>query len=1272
MDNKVIEDLRKRIASEPSVLFLGQKYLNSKSGTDMFYELVNESLCEGKLGQETNYTSLWQSWSKEDRPTQDDIEQMREMISIIPRQNWLKKVLGMRWGMIMTSAIDGLILENDFPFKTIKMTQKQFSKKDVSKTFINVSFLYGNINCNESDQLIPLKYKDICSPVCKKRISDRLNWIYNEILSEYGVLVIDGWDPETDWLQTLLDNAGEMPQKSIFLFGVTKKQSQRDDIAALIDENILSYDERTFARALEDIGFFEEEYDAFTEQIDTEYNLSLNHKEKGLFVVSVSYDAKAGLDPHITFLYDDIWRNKDQGSKKKLYIQFQQQGDEPIWHLYDEKYGFYFSRTQDKKLLEWVDKELQNSSYKRKYIMVEGNSNVGKTASLANLAYQKRNSVPVIYIHGEPTQFDWENKLKEFIKTQFLEFRKNGEKLIDSVLVIWDSDIGYSSTQRCKQLQDVLRECNTVVVGSTYLNLNKWEKHENFYRDNVGNYHLQYTTQLDKQEIENMLESIKGIDKEMHQMMEAYKKEGNNLLDALQRLIMSENRDEWKQVASMLQYRFHQEVDANEELAEKELIQYKKHIAEEVEEQIHRLGIASSFQLKLESIREQIEANDTEDNEISDKKNNLYTLDKHVKKLNWILAIAGEFAVQLPLTLVLRVIGEGTQKIWSNEQMFLMKVIRSDSLIQYTKDDGDYVSVSFRHPREALWYIDNNMDKESNNNKEKIKEKEVGFLCEMIKECRWNDSQENVQMLALTRSFGPNSFGKIGVENNNTSRRYLEYAAWWKKIADELIEAAEDQSEAILVYALFIRNNCRREIERIGNEDEKIKEDRIKELKMAREKLRMAIDQHDRRNTNQYCRLLGEICANLVYGMSFVDGKMCEDGLEQLKHFFPLAVKNWSDTTSQNNFTRNSLLDIWLNGVEHYFDSKVGDGNPMIDPKCAEVVADSIDYIDILLDLSEDDFDNQKLIGKVNKMYEYIGIDKLDELEKKLESYNNDTCLYLKAWNCWRIDDKVRNMGKEEKAGYIKTIFKTGNLYLIPDDMDRQECAEKIKSQLKETSKRAAQNAVEILEKKLKLIEKSRSVRCMSMLIRSKWLLYTGNMPLEIKQHPSLTVNQWEEIGTLCKKYIEYTEKRKVQPGVAPILLRMIYVWCFTKDNDAFRKIQEKQSLLSTNDWYFERICLCVPEKNIPMQFQISLQLRRESNSKYDAKITGIIDGKNHAQSEIYSCVIGKTVHVSDSVAQQLIGKYRGVQRYNIDQPVIIWFNAKGPQIAISGTKGGE
>ena len=34
----------------------------------------------------------------------------------------------------------------------------------------------------------------------RKRVNDRISWIYDEILRDYGVLVIDGWDPESDWL----------------------------------------------------------------------------------------------------------------------------------------------------------------------------------------------------------------------------------------------------------------------------------------------------------------------------------------------------------------------------------------------------------------------------------------------------------------------------------------------------------------------------------------------------------------------------------------------------------------------------------------------------------------------------------------------------------------------------------------------------------------------------------------------------------------------------------------------------------------------------------------------------------------------------------------------------------------------------------------------------------------------------------------------------------------------------------------------------------------
>ena len=43
-------------------------------------------------------------------------------------------------------------------------------------------------------------------------------------------MVIDGWDPDLDWLKNLLQNAGEMPYESIYLFGATPKILENGDI----------------------------------------------------------------------------------------------------------------------------------------------------------------------------------------------------------------------------------------------------------------------------------------------------------------------------------------------------------------------------------------------------------------------------------------------------------------------------------------------------------------------------------------------------------------------------------------------------------------------------------------------------------------------------------------------------------------------------------------------------------------------------------------------------------------------------------------------------------------------------------------------------------------------------------------------------------------------------------------------------------------------------------------------------------------------------------
>ena len=1276
MDNTVIENLRERISTEPSILFLGQDYLSSKTGTNLFYDKANELLCGGGLSSRIDYTELWNAVNMGKPLSSGDFEKLRDILKNIPEQRWLRKILCMRWGMIMTSAIDAVMYRcvgSDFSVKPISMEQRTFKRSYVSKRTINISYLYGTID-GEEEGLPPRDCSRKAFLAIRKKVNDRIDWIYNNILTEYGILVIDGWNPQYDWLTSLLENAGEMPQKSIYLFGATNEILENEDIKSLVEAEIVQTDERTFAEALDEIGFFEDESEDIVTEINKAGRIISLRTKKEITPIVVSMDACAKLDSHITVLYDDIWLGQGEVGvdPDKLYTRFQQQSDIPVWHLYGSKYGFYFNRTRDKDLEELVEKELRNGSYKRKYIMLEGNSNTGKTSSLIHLAYLMRNRTPVIYISGEPNQPDWMENLKEFIKTQFVD-RQGYGKSVDSILTIWDANTDYNATQRCKQLQDVLRECNTVVVGSAY-SLG-WENRKGVqYKDTVGNHHLLWTADLDKAEIDGMLESLKNVKPDIYEAMRDSIGKNEYLLNTLQKLINLEYQKEWKQVLETLQTHFGQEVDVNEKLTEKKLDMYKSEMARKVEEEILKYGVASSWQMQLALIKKELGEDEVIESEKKKKLCRFEHMEKHIKKLNCILAIAGKFSTYIPLTLILRMIGDAEGGIVSDEQMFLTDIIQNDSLLHSVRDDEGYITVSFRHPSEAELYIEKNLGQ----NIEEIKSNEVKILGEMIQECKWQDEHESIPVLALVRNFGPNSWGTLNHPRMRGTRHYSEYEKWWKEIAIELRSAAEDQPEAVLVYALLMRSHCRgvldsleRTTEFNRKENEETNEQEcVDELNNAKEMLRSAIEVHNQNNRNQYCRLLGEMCANLVYGMKKAAVEECETRFCDLKHYFLLAVKNCADSNSQNLFTKNALLDIWLNGVNHYFKSKIGNGNPMENSECAVVVADSINYIDELLDTTEENFDRPKLWEKIEGIYKYADSDRLIQFQDMLEKCNNDTLLYLTAWKCWKLPENA-SVRKNKEDEYLRNIF--NNLYLMPDDLDRLAYEYDTITKLKKYAIEAAQKALSVLDEKKMLIEKSKSTRCINMMIRAKWLVYTGNMPLETKQHPALTTEQWEEIGELCERYIKYADRKGEQLRTAPVMLRMVYLWCFSKNKTAFEEIRNRQEMLKSNDWYFERICICNPATSEPKYFRVNLQLRKGTNNKYKATVvSSIAESREKVKDVIDSNVDGKQVHVPENVAQVLMGNEFGNEKFNIEQPIVIWFNAKGPQIGLPGNKGGK
>lgn len=1261
MGKIVAEELVQRIAAEPSVLFLGQNYLSSMTGRNPFYDAINAKLFNNKLSSHVDFKKVWDNLNGGEPISEENIDSMLDILNNeVPTQPWLRKILSMRWGMIVTSAIDSAMLQcvgSDFSVRTIDLNQRAFNRRDISKNTINLSLLYGSIAIADHDNLLK-ECSDRSFRSVRKKVNDRIGWIYGNVLSEYGVMVIDGWNPESDWLSTLLDNAGEMPYESIYLFGANSNICSNDGIQYLIDEQILVPEEKTFAQFLADAEFFEtvDSYEDNGDYTDVGRVITLTIDGQTI-PTKVSFDAISKLDSHIQVLYDDLWIGPDTKSisLSQLYAQFQRQVEPPAWYLHNLKYGFYFERSFDGELRKIVERELKKPPYKRRHVIIEGDSNTGKTASLVNLAYVERSNTPVIYISGEPTQIEWMEDLKEFIKSQFVD-RQSAGKWISSVLVIWDANTDYNAPQRCSRLQSVLRETNAVVVGSAYpLSWSDYEKAT--YRDNSGVYHIVAHANLDENEASRMLESIRNVNTDLCEKISRNGKK-NHLLESIQQMVRLEYSPEWKAVAEALISNFNQEVTVNEEFADQKYEKYMTDMAELVDKEINKYGVASSWQLQLAQISKEFfneSVGIPEEKKVTLEK--FQMMERRIKKLNRILALSGEFSVELPLTLVLRLLSDNDGKLYSDEKRFLFEIIGSDSLIRSNKSDTGETSVCFRHPVEAEMYVYNNFGQDKNI----IEENEVKLLKEIINACVWGEDSEQIPVLQLVRSFGPNSWGTP--KRPKDVRHFYEFRAWWKQIAETLIEAAPDEPEANLVYAFLIRSACRRY--QVENQ--------ISLMSQAKDILREAIEKHSRINTYQYCRLLGEMCANLVYTMK-IGSKDNESIFYQLKGYFASAVSNWSDNSSQNLFTRNDLLDIWLNGVENYFGTFPDGFDPMSDSKCAEIVADSINYIENLFDITEENFDDSSLLRKVDDIYHYVNDDVLDKYETKLEKSNNDSALFLRAWKCWKydgVDEELRNSDNR----YIKHI--ANNLYMFPEDYDRRDEYRTELEQLLVYARHASSEVISVLEAKQRLIDKSSSTRCLQMLIKAKWLYYTGNLPMKNKQTPCLTDEQWGEIDSLCQKYIQYADKRNEQLNMSIVMLRMIYTWCYTQNRNEFEQLRDRQGMLRGNEWYFEKICICNPGKDEPKQFIINLvKNHNSSKNEYIATIAESIDARNRGKMDLIEAnIVGKSkksIHVPARVKEILLNGRREQEIFKVEQPVVIWFNAKGPQIGILGTRGGR
>lgn len=1263
MDRTEVLTLIDRIKSEPSVLFLGQRYLRSYSDHDVFVETINSELCNGKLPQNASYYDIWKLFHNGESLKPEDFEKMFSAIRSIPEQNWLRSILTMRWGMVFTSAVDSCIAHcvgGDFNFCTVPPESKdRFKREYMNKNQLHGVYLYGSIDGSTSYP--PETCDNIVLRRLRKSVNDRISWIYNDIIQEYGVLVIDGWDPETDWASSILDNATDMPYESIYLFGATEETKNNQIIQELIEDKIIVLIKESFAQALDSCGFFDsndELYDYFSFETDVK-TVTIQERNGKTRYINIPKSVLSLLDNRIVLFDDELGytgRPIDVEEKGESFAKFLQQDPTSGWQLFTPETGYHFPREVDEELYNLVCSKLQKKkSSQWGTIILEGASNSGKTAALIELGMRLRSEhrCPVFYINGIPTQnqFDgsteiasFEEKLKSIIKNYILNPQGIKDNWEERIVVLWDGNVGLDAIRRYQLLSSILMECNVLVIGTAY-------RHEQYDpSNNTPEFdYILVKGKLSPAETEGLKNVLKQVDFTLlDQFEKAAKKESPNLLYTLQQISKYKYSEEWREVAQSLSRHFAIEIDDSEQYTGKAI--EERITWEVVNEAISKKGIAASWQMKLASLLEEMKGETSSDftEDMDNEKRKKYIHYQHnIQMVNKILALAGQFSISLPITLLLRML-EKTPDLLSNENLFIIELLKNDSLVDYATDTQGYATAKFRHPSEAELYIKSNFGDEESQRKEK----EVSLLCSIIENSKWDD-MESRSVIALVRCFGPNSKGKYSENVNHDYDAYLDYLP---EIANALKKYASNEPEAILVFAHFLREKYKEERSKGKATDKRRLEEAQNALNDVLEKINNEGVYSVRKNT--YYRIIGEKCANLVWQLpqDRYEGSFSLDLFNELQELYRKAINCDWNSIGNDNFNANSLLDIWLNAVIRYLKSFETKEKALGDYAFQHIIADSVSYIDRLLVIDES-FSSIALLEKIEKINELASNNSLQDLASELNQKNNDTFLFLKAHDCWRNEKYVLPQNPV-RIDYIKK-----NLYSFPDDTQGQLSLGECAFDLKKQAKVAAEKAVLILEENMDLINRSKSCRCLYMLIRSKWLIYTNYMLLEENQLPKISHRQWDELYDLCKKYKNYCSLSGIEPQIGCELIRGVYLWSFTTEySDTYDVFKGIRNRVANNKWIIERIGLCKLDSTDLRTFYVDIR-KTQLKKRLDACICKEINPDTSANS--LSLVGRYKIYVPDRVLDYLFNYQMAEPRNNIQKAVVVWFNLEGPTLGI-------
>ncbi len=1268
MEIEKFSELYERIQLDGSILLLGQNYSQMAGGKDQVWlKLVETVYPELDLPKRhADYPELWRQAVQKDEDAAFVMEHIEEVGRLCADCEAVSSLMKLRWSLVYTSALDLVSLLSAQNGGSFVPT----NERNARPQYFNKGRNYIVPLCGCQETPIPALNSKIQEKNFDRQIRNKISWISNTYLETHGVLVIDGLIPEYDWLtdNNLFDPLMDMPRKSIYWFSAPEQLEENASL--LVEQGILTVCQESFYEQM--VQHMPEILEA--QEIQTEdsaddvlyTSLTLRLGDRRMHTVRIRRADIVGITGDKLCLIDDDILQGDHTSNKnraQKFADFLMQGDLPSWYLFHSEPNevpFYITRTLDQDLEKKVYEALKENGTARKPVILSGPSNSGKSMMLANLALKiaSRRKYPVIYIRGEMLPGS-EKRLDDFINNWFCDASRYNSERPDKIIVIWDGSGLKCSEQDYASMQKQLFNRNVQVVGSVYSSITS--EAVQLSQDLSGD---------EQKALDVILHSLGDpcYAERFKEIRGRYKSESvlknSSLLYLLQSLFKYDFDGEFKSLATILANQFRDEKDFAERETGERLHEYVEDFfkAQRIRA---KTGVASSFQEKLQLLLDRMAVNSHENQvpAVSDEKleklEKLKTLSRKITKINQVLAVSSEFGVKMPLNLLLKYLRDedGNSYLEYGEDVLkIINILRTDTLLNFEcrahPRFGEEHYVSFRNPIEAENYICLLCDLPIEDCSDTRKKKEVEILKQIIDTAR--TEAEVWSVVELVRQFGPNGHGKLSEqEKMRNCKDYVEYREYWLELAETLIQQFPDDPEVTLLYAHLTREYIFRE-----ETDRKIYyADIYKEAQIRLETALQRMEKGRQDNSMQYDRLSIELCANYQQSLC---SKFDVVTYQSIKNRILKVFRKQNDpiyADLHRDFSSNYILDILLNAYEE-FNKAVSFEDPNRDNELADMVS-SIDHMLNLDDLMYER-DTGDLLQKIRKVYMQLGdnMSKLTEWEKKITSINGDAILYLKACMIW-----------QEKAGFTDEqlhnsqygIFYANRYTVICHDVPYVK-ADNNKELLNQVEVDAAR-VVDFLQKNEGLIRKSRSERCLAMLIRAKWYLKAHTPMLAEKQCVNLTRNDWEEFNNLCNYYHSIHDVKVEEPFIPAYFLSGVYEWIYGNGSHAVEWFNQAK-INAHNDFQMktvERLILCSEGTDVPRTFLFKTEKRM--NRKYVASIVSETTPSGTAVDQVCSRY---GMGASEQVVKYL---YDGsMPREDIQQaPMegVIRFNLIGAQVGI-------